>query len=194
MKPSWFAFVRRGRTFALTLQWAVAALLLASSVTAGAAPEVPDTPAGAPAAIDGIPCNSMEGRVLHIHAHLEVFVYGKPIRIPNNVGHPETVDCYYWLHTHTANGLIHVESPYKRTFTLGEFFDVWHTKLSPVQVGDAVVGRDMKVWVDGKPYAGDPRAIQLADFQQITIEAGPPYHEPQLMPTPTPAPSSSPAK
>ena len=29
-----------------------------------------------------------------------------------------------WLHTHAADGIVHIESPVDRTYTLGNFFDV----------------------------------------------------------------------
>jgi hypothetical protein len=45
--------------------------------------------------------------------------------------------CFAWLHTHSADGIIHTESPVTRTFTLGEFFDVWGQPLSSRQVGPA---------------------------------------------------------
>ena len=44
--------------------------------------------------------------------------------IPANVGIiPEK--CIYWLHTHDNSGLIHIESPIKRNFTLGDFLQIW---------------------------------------------------------------------
>jgi hypothetical protein len=41
----------------------------------------------------------------------------------------------YWLHTHAADGIIHIESPIRRIYTLGDFFDVWGEQLGPNQVG-----------------------------------------------------------
>ena len=38
--------------------------------------------------------------------------------------------CFSWLHTHASDGIIHIESPVKRTFTLGDFFDLWSQPLS----------------------------------------------------------------
>ena len=45
--------------------------------------------------------------------------------------------CYYWLHTHTNDGVIHVESPTQRLYTLGDFFDIWRQPLSARRVGAA---------------------------------------------------------
>ena len=34
-------------------------------------------------------------------------------------------DCFAWLSTHYADGIIHTESPVQRNFVLGKFFDLW---------------------------------------------------------------------
>ncbi len=129
--------------------------------------------------VDGIQCQQMEGAVFHIHQHLALFDHGKPIDIPSDVGRPLVAGCLYWLHTHTPDGLIHVESPAFRTFTLGNFFDVWGEPLSPTAVGPARVKKgEIRVWVDGRTFAGNPRGIELAQHTDITIEAGPPYSKP----------------
>ena len=39
------------------------------------------------------------------------------------------------LHTHDASGIMHVESPTKRTFDLAQFFGVWGVRLTPSCVG-----------------------------------------------------------
>ena len=43
--------------------------------------------------------------------------------------------CLYWLHTHDSTGVVHIESPVQRGYTLGQFFDVWGRPLSATQVG-----------------------------------------------------------
>ena len=45
--------------------------------------------------------------------------------------------CIYWLHTHAPDGVIHIESPTQRIYTLGNFFDDWRQPLSADQVGGA---------------------------------------------------------
>ncbi len=50
----------------------------------------------------------------------------------------ETGTCFYWLHVHTTDGIVHIESPSKtQGFTLGQFFDIWGVPLSSTQVGPA---------------------------------------------------------
>jgi hypothetical protein len=46
--------------------------------------------------------------------------------------------CVYWLHTHDENGIIHIESPIKKDFTPGQFFDLWKRKLNNTQVFDSI--------------------------------------------------------
>src|SRR6202011_2527416 len=101
--------------------------------------------------VDGIQCQTMEQLVYHIHAHLAVFVDGAPKAIPYGIGiapprqivqTPEGLAvasgaCFYWLHSHTADGIIHVEAPVQRIFTLGNYFDIWRQPLSSHQVGPA---------------------------------------------------------
>ncbi len=149
-----------------------------------------DGPALAPAStaatgqtVDGIQCDASEQVVYHIHAHLAVYVNGQPRKIPLGVGIVEPVvqqtsngpfasasRCYYWLHTHTTDGIIHIESPSQRTYTLGQFFDIWRQPLSPTQVGPAT-GR-LTVFVDGRRYAGNPRSIPLRPHADIQIDVG----------------------
>jgi hypothetical protein len=129
--------------------------------------------------IDGISCDQAEGAVFHIHQHLAIFDHGRAVGIPDDVGRPIVGQCLYWLHTHTADGIIHVESPAYRSFTLGQFFDIWGEALSANVAASAhAKPGTMRVYVDGRPYRGDPRKIELAQHTDITIEAGPPYHVP----------------
>jgi hypothetical protein len=130
--------------------------------------------------IEGISCDAQEGQRIHIHQHLVILDHGKQMAIPPNVGQPATHQCLYWLHTHTPDGIIHIEAPRDRSFTLGNFFSVWGETLSRTQVSSAhaAKGAKLKVWVDGKPYAGDPRAIELTAHRDIVIQAGPPFLPP----------------
>lgn len=131
------------------------------------------------ASVDGIRCEQAEGAVFHIHQHLTLFAHGKFVPIPANVGIPPLSNCLYWIHTHTPDGVVHVESPVFRSFTLGNFFDVWGQPLSPAAVGPARIRRgQLRAYVDGTLYHGNPRTIALAQHTDITLEAGPPYHKP----------------
>jgi hypothetical protein len=76
------------------------------------------TPSSAiPLTVDGIECNVNEQFLFHIHAHLNIYVNGQLMYIPPQIGIIPG-KCIYWLHTHDESGIIHIESPIKRDFTL----------------------------------------------------------------------------
>lgn len=156
----------------------LATFALLCGVTPLSAQRVQTVPKGEPVA--GIRCDAMEGNRIHIHQHLTILDKGTPVPVPFNVGRPDSGECLYWLHTHTPDGVIHIESPSDRTFTLGDFFQVWGQPLSSRRAASAVAtnGSTLKVWVDGKPYAGDPGTIPLKAHTDIVIEVGPPFPPP----------------
>ncbi|GAA2749103.1 hypothetical protein [Amnibacterium kyonggiense] len=133
---------------------------------------------------DGIACNTGEGAAEHIHTHVAVYVDGRLRPIPVGVGvvTPSVQDagtpdafaqatrCYYWLHVHASDGVIHVEAPAKATYTLGQFFAVWGQPLSATNVAGAT-GRQT-VFVDGKRFTGDPATIALGSREDIQIDVG----------------------
>lgn len=135
-------------------------------------------PAGQP--VDGIRCDAMEGAVLHIHQHVAILDHGKPVGIPDDLGRPLVGQCLYWIHTHTPDGIIHVESPNFKMFNLGNVFDIWGEPLARTDVAGAKPRKNERVvtWVDGRRYAGDPRKIELTQHLDVTIEVGPPYTKP----------------
>jgi hypothetical protein len=135
--------------------------------------------------VNGIQCGSKEQLAYHIHAHLAVFDNGQARSIPGGIGIPgsqvvQTTEgpvasggqCIYWLHTHAPDGVIHVESPTQRIYSLGDFFDEWHQPLSANQVGD-VKGKVSAI-VDGKPWTKSIRAIPLDPHQVIQLNVGSP--------------------
>lgn len=153
-------------------------LIGVAAMSAGGAARAQSMFGGAP--IDGIQCESMEGAVLHIHQHLQLFDRGRVVEVPAQIGIPGASNCLYWLHTHANDGIVHVESPIKRTFTLGQFFDIWGQELTHARAGSirAARGKPLRVTVNGRAYRGDPRAIVLRDHEEIVIENGPPFGRP----------------
>jgi len=136
--------------------------------------------------IDGIKCQIIEKLAFHIHAHLAIFVKGKQRQIPFGIGigppwrgenfaagpFVTSGSCFMWLHTHAADGIIHMEAPKQISFVLGDFFDIWGQKLSRTQVGPAK-GR-VTALVDGKIYPGNPRNIPLKRHEEIQLDVGTP--------------------
>ena len=143
---------------------------------------------GAP--VDGISCNAGEQTVFHIHAHLTIFVNGAARQVPASIGIPGGVaqqtqsgpfissgTCFYWLHTHAADGIVHIESPVQRTYTLGQFFDEWGQPLGPDVVGPE--HGHVTVLVNGKVFTGNPRDVPLTKHAQIQLEVGTPLVAPE---------------
>lgn len=150
-------------------------------------------PAQSPApgeASGGIPCGSSEQLTYHVHARLSLFVDGRPRSVPLGIGIgkpvkvTETPDgpfaaggrCFSFLHTHAADGIVHIEAPRSIVFKLGQLFDVWRQPLGPRRLGGGT-GR-MVAYVNGRRYRGDPRGIDLKRHVQIQLELGRPLVAP----------------
>jgi len=158
----------------------VGAILLVgaiSLVVAFARGQTPST------AIDGIPCQSNEQLAVHYHAHLSIIVDGNETVLPAGTGIDQTTQCLYWMHVHAADGVVHIEAPKEaaaRKFTLGNIFDIWKKHLTKTQVGDTVLASNQKLvmFVDGKPYTGDPSKIVLGPHTVVVLEITPPEVNP----------------
>jgi hypothetical protein len=139
----------------------------------------------------GIPCDALEHTQVHYHAALQILYLGNPASIPTDVGRLST--CFYWLHVHAESpGVIHIESPKGRTFTLGDFFKVWAASKNTPEPLDAthvssftVTGNQtLIIYVDPgdgtgpKVYTGNPADIVLKEKEVITLEITPPNVNP----------------
>src|SRR5439155_14722637 len=78
--------------------------------------------------------------------------------------------CFYWLHTHTDDGIVHVEAPAQQTFTLGAVFDIWGQQLTDSSVGPA--SGAVTAYVDGRRYSGALRDIPLHAHSVIQLDVG----------------------
>ena len=150
-------------------------------------------PAGSPSpghSVDGIQCGSSEQLAFHVHTRLTIFVNGHSEKVPYGVGiaNPQLQPglgvpfvgrgaCFSWLHTHAADGVIHIESPVHRTFTLGNFFDIWGQPLTSTQVGPAK--GTVTAFYNGGVWTGNPRDIPLGSHTQIQLDVGKPLIAPE---------------
>lgn len=126
------------------------------------------------AAIDGIPCETQEYTTFHIHAHIDIFANNQHLGIPAYVGIKNA--CLYWLHTHTPDGVIHIESPKERDFTVGQFFDIWKS------TGKGLPQSDIKpeIFVNGNLVSTDMDNTIMHAHDEIVLVYG---NAPQSMPT-----------
>jgi len=182
-------------TFGYTVTAAVTTTVPEPTATTYIGPQAVDIETGpflAPAVttplgkiIDGIQCNPLRQLAYRAYVHLQIYVRGSSRALPGGIGmvdpNARVTDnglvfnaqtCYYWLHTSAADGVIAVESPRSRRFTLGDFFAVWNQRLSP----NAVAGETGRVTalVNGKPWHRSPRLIPLTEHAQIELAVGKP--------------------
>jgi len=144
----------------------------------------PDTPQGGRGqTVDGIGCGTQEYATLHVHTHLALFHNGKQMQVPEYIGFAPslTAGCLYWLHTHDASGIIHIEAPdisppQGGPYTLGMLFDIWGVPLE--RTGAAGFVGPVTAYVNGQLYNGDLRSIPLGAHQQIVLEVGAPLVAP----------------
>jgi hypothetical protein len=150
----------------------------------------------------GLTPETHEFVLLHVHAHLDVFVNGEPVTVPAGIGidvdgpavkrfkandgsvgyggisPPCAKPCISPLHTHFADGVLHTEAKEHQFNTLGEFFTEWDVRLDPTCVGGyCKPSAPIAVYVDGTSITSDPRAITLEDQREIAIVIGSPPAE-----------------
>jgi hypothetical protein len=161
----------------------IAVVAIASGIVAAAnagffqAPKAPSLPTTTTIASD-----DNKPMVMHIHPILSLYIDGKPITIPANIGidanlyKTHKLDAYgmkmpdmpsmpvmYPTHTHDTTGKIHVESNEERDYTLGDFLEIWGMDFS---------GKTVKLTVDGTavPTNTDYRSHVFKDGEQIELD------------------------
>ncbi len=135
--------------------------------------------------VDGIPCAGQEYVTLHVHPHLSIFYKGQQVQVPHFIGAAPTANggCLYWIHTHDATGIIHVEAPQLAPpggpdYTLGMLFDIWGQPLKRDDV--AGLKGPVTAFVNGQKYDGELAAIPLKAHNLITLEVGTPVVTPPI--------------
>jgi hypothetical protein len=130
--------------------------------------------------VNGIYCDSLEQTAYHIHAHLTIYINGQAVSVPQGIGIASDQSCLYWLHTHTSDGVIHIEAPKKVSPTLGDFLGIWG-QPSFSQLGfrnELALSAGWTVYVDGKKVTSDFNKLVLQSHQVITIA----YNSPNITP------------
>jgi hypothetical protein len=145
----------------------------------------------------------------HVHAYIGILVNGLQVAVPDQIGlyepgpisdgYTSTAHCYYYLHTHDATGMIHIESPSSvplssTLYTLQNVLDVWGITVGPDNVGPfngqvrafvATVPLKTLTAQNYSEYTGNPNAIALYSHEAIWLEVGPTYVLPPELPAVT---------
>lgn len=162
----------------------------APAQTSPAAAPAPATPTGAagwaldPAAggarikAAGLEILNAEGTAEHYHAHLDVFVDGKPITVPAEIGfsfgaggQPNGISA---LHTHDTTGIIHIEAPTPgRSYTLGQVLREWGVLDGKDNTGAPHGGTGgWSAYVNGTKRDGAVTDVVLKAHDEVVLSFG----------------------
>lgn len=140
--------------------------------------------------VDGVYCDSNEQLAYHIHAHITIYMNDQPVPLVANTGiapvgvtSQANVTCFYWLHTHDASGVIHIESPTTKLYTLNQFFDIWEkfSSSSSAFPPELLSSTGWTIYVNGKQVNTDFNHLVLHAHDLITIG----YNSPNIKPDTT---------
>jgi hypothetical protein len=129
--------------------------------------------------VDGLECLPSPPLDYHVHAHLSIVLNGEALAIPGDIGIVQTTttsECLYPIHTHSANGMLHLEASEPTDFTLGQFFAIWGRPLEAENVAD-FIDMPITVYVTDEDnvveeYAGVLADILLISHREVTIQIG----------------------
>ena len=146
----------------------------------------------------GLVPETSEHLEFHVHAHLDVYIDGKPVLVPAGLGidtknpgvhlfetdglpaygginPPCDQPCISPLHTHDVTGIIHTESSSRKYNTLGQLFTEWNVPLTATCVDTYCAPKTpIAVYVNGTKFSGDPTTIPLSNFKEIAVVIGSP--------------------
>lgn len=107
---------------------------------------------------------------IHFHPRVAVFVDGRQVAVPPNIGIDPRKDPMQMagLHTHDSSGTVLLEGA--PAATLGKLFRIWGVALSSRELGPhKASGRAaVRVWVNGK-LSRAFGAQKLADRQRLVV-------------------------
>ena len=145
----------------------------------------PSTTTRLGAIVNGIQCEPLAQLAYASYAHLQVYVNGRSRALPGGIGIVDespieterglfygALTCMYWLHTRAADGLVEVQAPVDRHFTLGDLFAIWDQPLSSKRVAGA--GGHVTATVNGHRWRGNPALIPLTEHAVIQLAVGKP--------------------
>lgn len=117
----------------------------------------------------------------HAHTLLTVYRNGEQVAVPPNIGF-DTRGTHSSLHTHTPDGVIHMEADDPYPYELAQFFTVWGVAFDENRLGGDVPQGDSKVYVyvNGKP--APPGKVLLNDGDNVVVAYGTADSFPKLPP------------
>ncbi len=123
--------------------------------------------------IDDIKCDKSQSSNFHMNAHVDVFVGGRLQEIPAEIGIINNT-CRYWIYTQDASGIMHIDSPIVKQFTLSQFFDVWKATSSVPPIGTPAI------YINGQETSSTLNETVIKPHDEIAIVYG---IKPAVMPS-----------
>ncbi|GAC1386007.1 MAG: hypothetical protein NVSMB43_26060 [Pseudarthrobacter sp.] len=140
----------------------------------------------------GLEILNAEGTAEHYHAHLDVFVDGKPITVPADIGFSfgpgGQANGISALHTHDTTGIIHIEAPTPGLkYSLGQVLREWGVLDGSDTSGAPHGGTGgWSVYVNGSKQDGPVTDVVLKALDEVVLSFG-------VAPAPLPATYTFPA-
>jgi hypothetical protein len=106
----------------------------------------------------------------HAHALLAVYRDGQQVPVPADLGYDET-GAHSSLHTHTPDGVIHMEADDPYPYRLSHVMTTWGVAFDADRLGgDTAAGeKKVHVYVNGEPAAPD---VELKDGDNVVVAYG----------------------
>lgn len=109
----------------------------------------------------GLQVMPTEALTYHVHSHLDVFVNGQAVTVPGLIGIDPNGRFISPLHTHSTDGILHIEAPAKTDFKLSQAMTEWGVALD-----------GFTAYVNGKQVP-DATQVLLYDHEEIALVYGP---------------------
>ena len=124
----------------------------------------------------------------HVHALLQVYINGTKETVPAGIGFcgsGSNLAACASMHTHDNSGIMHMEASRRFPFTMGDFFNVWGVLLTQHCIGPYCdgSGRTLRVYLNGKPYVGDPTQLPLTQHEDVVVTYGTAAQVPHPVPS-----------
>lgn len=114
-----------------------------------------------------------ENLALHIHPELQIIILSEEQIIPADIGVSNAF--MRPIHTHKTDGVLHVEAPCQRDFTLADFFVIWGKQLNQTCIFSFCNSEtnELKVTINGEE-SQDFLNYPMKDGDKIIISYGEP--------------------
>lgn len=131
--------------------------------------------------VNNIPCATGMSIHYHVHVHVSIYIRGKAVTIPQGIGLGANGMCDYYMHTHTSDGIVHIEAPAPASnLALDDFLSIWYQRFQTLNFPQQLtLQTGWKIFINGKPFTSvavtSPlnTEVPLAAHDAVTLEYGP---------------------